>query len=147
MSFTNDPLNSVTDRLRLKVGDIDPYDEGLTDEIYEYLYDKHNSNENRAALEALKMLVFKYANYVTEKAGGVFVKDNDKYVQYKELLDKVTKDPSFSFLEAGKPFAGGINLGERLNNPSSNPFYVGQTSLDRTSYKEKRLNFNLTKKS
>ena len=57
MAFTNNPANSVVDRLRLKVGDTDEFEEGLSDETYEYLYNTHK-NENRAALEALRMLVF-----------------------------------------------------------------------------------------
>jgi hypothetical protein len=113
--------------MRLKTGDTDEFDEGLADEVYEYLYASNDSNENRASLEALKMLVFKYASYVTEKAGGVFVKENEKYEQYKNLLNLVTKDPSFSFLETGKPYAGGINLCKRLSEPSSNPFNLGET--------------------
>jgi hypothetical protein len=126
MSYTNDPMNSVIDRIRLKVGDTDEVDEGLSDEVYEYLYESQGKNENRAALEALKMLVFKYARYITEKAGGLYVKESEIYDHYKELLDRATKDPSFSFLLAGVAFAGGINRQERLLTGSSNPFSLGE---------------------
>lgn len=129
MSFTNDPTNSSTDRVRLLVGDIEDFDEGLSDEIYEFLIMQAEGNERRAALEALKMLVFKYAKYVTEKAGNLFVSENQKYDHYKDLLDKVTKDPSWSFMKAGEPFAGGIYLCDRFATGSSNPFQLGGSYL------------------
>ena len=126
MAFTNNPVNSVIDRIRLKVGDTDEFDEGLSDEVYEYLYDTNNSNENRAALEALKMLVFKFAKYTTEKAGGLFVKESERYQQYKELLDKAEKDPSLGFISAPEGYAGGICTQERLATGTSNPFSLGE---------------------
>ena len=133
MAYTNDPANSLVDRLRLKVGDTDEFDEGLTDETYLYLYDT-TQNENRASLEALKMLVFHYAKYANEIVGRVETEDAQKYEHYKELLTLATKDPSFSFLQAGTAFAGGLNKFE-LNCPrSSNPFHLGEGSLaNRTS--------------
>ncbi len=129
MAFTNNPVNSVVDRLRLKVGDTDILDEGLSDEVYEYLYQANDSNENRAALEALKMLVFKYAKLVREEAGTVVAYENERYEHYKQMLDLVTKDPSFSFLLAGKAYAGGLTKEDRRMNPSSDPFRLGETTL------------------
>lgn len=128
MSFTNNPAEVLIDRLRLKVGDTDEFEEGLSDETYEYLYSVH-LNENRTALEALKMLVFHYARYVTEKAGGLFVKEAEKYDHYKQLLDLVTKDPTFSFLTAGKPYAGGITQSDLTYKQSLNPLHLGEGSL------------------
>ena len=116
MSFTGDPANSVTDRLRLNVGDTDILEEGLTDEVYQFTLDKHVGSESLASLEALRYLVSKYANFVDEKTGGVFVRESDKYKQYKELLDRLTKDPSFSLLSAGLPFAGGISVSDQEAN-------------------------------
>lgn len=134
MSFTNDPTNSSTDRVRLMTGDIEDFDEGLTDEVYEFLIMQAEGNEKRAALEALKMLVFKYAKYVTEKTGNLFVSENQKYDHYKELLDRVTKDPSWSFLTAGTPYAGGIDLCERAITGTSNPFVLGGSYLSQDIY-------------
>lgn len=125
MAFTNDPINSATDRVRMLVGDIEDFEEGLSDEIYEYLISESGGNEKQAALKALKMLVFKYANDVSEKAGNLVVSGNQRYEHYKELLDKVTKDPTWSFMEAGLPYAGGIHLAERFATGTSNPFTLG----------------------
>ena len=108
MPFTGEPVNSATDRIRLYVGDTLPYEEGLSDEVYEWIISE-TSSEQAAAIQALKLLVAKYANYVTEKAGGLFVKESEKYEQYSDLLDKWTKDPTTSLLAAGLPYAGGIS--------------------------------------
>lgn len=128
MAFPLDPSTDPIARVRLRVGDVDELMLGLEDNIYQYLLDTYEQNENKAALEALKMLVAKYANYVTEKAGGLFVKENDKYEQYKELLDDALNNPSLGFLTSGEPFAGGIDPYERVcGSPSSNPFSLGYT--------------------
>lgn len=133
MSYKLDPKNNPIDRVRLLVGDTDECDEGLSDDIYQFLLDT-TKNEKQAALSALRYLVAKYASYVTEKAGGLFVKGSEKYQQYVELLDKITKDPSFSFLNAGSPFAGGISKEDiRLNSinedANRNPIREGQFKI------------------
>jgi len=124
MPYTDDPTNNPIDRIRLNVGDTDLYDEGLSDNIYTYLLTKYDSNEGQSSLEALKMLVNKYASYVDEKAGDLSTKDSQRYNQYRELLEKATKDPTQSFLKTGNPYVGGISLQDRLSNPSSNPFRI-----------------------
>lgn len=109
MAFTGDPINSVTDRLRLITGDTDELDEGYSDEVYQYAYEKNSKHEVRAAIEILKMLVAKYANYVTQKAGGLFVKESERYTQYKDLLNSLTNDPRSAIIKAGVGFTGGIS--------------------------------------
>jgi hypothetical protein len=119
MPYTGDPANSATDRIRLAVGDTDVYQEGLTDEVYAYLLSV-NLNEARSTIGALKYLVAKYASYVTEKAGGLFIKESEKFEQYSKLLNRYTKDPSQMLLTLGTPFAGGISYSDLYSN-ASNP--------------------------
>lgn len=137
MPFTNDPANSVVDRIRLAVGDIDEFEEGLSDEIYQYIVDKNTENsvvnEGAASLEALRGLVAKYANYVTEKAGGLFVKESERYDHYRDLLELWTKNPTAGFMTIGAGFAGGIykdSMDANLNNTNANrnPFRLGDKS-------------------
>lgn len=116
MAFTNDPVHNPIDRIRLITGDVNEFEEGLSDEVYQYVYDKHTQNENKAALECLQYLVNKYANYVTEKAGGLFTKESELYKQYKDLLDSYTKDPSKMLLTPGLPYVGGISKSELEEN-------------------------------
>ena len=124
MPYTGDPLNNPVDRIRLSVGDTDNYEEGLSDDVYLYVLGKNTTdgavNEGLTAVECLRYLLAKYANYVTEKAGGLFVKESEKFEQYRILLDKYTKDPSFSLLKAGMPYAGGISKSDAAAN-AQNP--------------------------
>ena len=124
MPYTGDPLNNPVDRIRLSVGDTDVYEEGLNDDVYLYVLGKNTvdgvTNEGLTAVECLRYLLAKYANYVTEKAGGLFVKESEKFEQYQQLLDKFTKDPSYSLLKAGMPYAGGISKSDAVEN-AQNP--------------------------
>jgi hypothetical protein len=115
MPYTNDPVNSATDRVRLYVGDTYAPEEGLTDEVYQYLINT-TSSETAAAIQALKYLVAKYASYVTEKAGGLFVKESEKYEQYRNLLDMWIADPRTAIIKAGLPYAGGISMQDIIDN-------------------------------
>jgi len=138
MSFTNDPASNIIDRIRLNVGDTDTLDEGLSDEIYQYIIDVNTvdgiTNEGQASIDALKALVAKYANCITEKAGGLFVKGSEKYEQYKQLLDDAVH-PLNGFLASGAGFTGGIycdeiNANINSNTINHNPFFLGEkTSL------------------
>lgn len=113
MPYTDDPANSEIDRIRLKVGDTDVNDEGLSDAVYQYIIDKNTVdsvlNEGAACIEALTALVSKYANFVTEKAGGLFIKESERYEQYKQLLDMFSSDPRTALIRAGVGYTGGIS--------------------------------------
>lgn len=125
MPYTGDPTNSATDRVRLIVGDINPDDEVLDDSVYNYLLTTYSNDENKTAIEALKYIVARYAGLADETAGDISIKYSDLYKAAKELLDNLISDPSMSLLAVGTPYAGGINLQDRLLNPSSNPFRLG----------------------
>lgn len=114
MSYTGNPVTSATDRVRLIIGDTDVDDEGLTDEVIQYVIDK-NTTEPLASIECLKFLVAQYANRVTEKVGGLFVKESEKYTQYKKLLDMYTKDPTTALSVFGS-YASGISKSDILDN-------------------------------
>ena len=130
MSYTADPINSATDRLRLIIGDTDLYEEGLTDDVYNYVINKHDGNENQAALECLRYLVAKYASYCTEKAGGLFVKESDKFDQYSRLLKALTSNPATTIYRAGTPFAGGVYSKDIEDNYSNSGINHNISSIE-----------------
>ena len=130
MSYTGDPVNSATDRIRLIIGDTDIDEEGLTDEVIQYVLDK-NTKETTSAIECLKFLVAQYANRVTEKVGGLFVKESEKFEQYTQLLNLYTKDPSTALVAFGA-YAGGISKQDILDN-ANNPDVELNTSTLRYS--------------
>lgn len=131
MSFTNDPINNPIDEIRLMV-DIDPYDELLSDQVYKYLYYQNNT-KRKAAVEALKFIVNMLASCVTEKAGGLFVKDSERFEQYSKLLSRYTKDPTFSLLAPAMPYAGGISITDMENNEGSLDNRLNKSTIDSIS--------------
>lgn len=130
MSYTGSPSTSATDRVRLVIGDTDLDEEGLTDEVIQYVIDK-TSTEEKAALECLKFLVAQYASRVTEKVGGLFVKESEKFEQYNKLLTMYTKDPTTA-LVTFQSYAGGISK-QDIEDNASNPDVVLNTSTLRYS--------------
>lgn len=115
MPFTGDPVNVPTDRIRLIVGDTEDFEEALTDAVYQWILD-NAENESVAAIRALRLIVARYASYVTEKAGGLFVKESDKYRQYRDLLELFTTNPLMALARAGQPYAGGVSNDEICDN-------------------------------
>lgn len=117
MAYTDDPSNSMTDRVRLKVGDIDSECEELSDSVYQYLLDTYSNNEIKAALEALKAILAKYARYANEKAGKLEIDYQSRYRSYEAMYKQLSRDNTF--INVGTPFAGGINLAEANANRQS----------------------------
>ena len=130
MPFTNDPICNPIDRIRLVIGDVDTEDESLTDEIYLYVLRKNEGNEQKAALESLLYLISKYAAYVTEKAGGMFIKESEKFKQYSELYKMLKSDPTSSLFGTLRGYVGGISKADmasndlNMDNNVNNPFTV-----------------------
>lgn len=126
MPYTGDPANSLTDRLRLEVGDTDIYDELLSDEIYQYILDITGDSVTGiltppSIIQALRYLVAKFSNHVHEEAGDLEIWDN-RAEQYQEMLDNYLKDPRYGAGD-GLGFAGGISKSDieaNKNNPDAN---------------------------
>ncbi len=134
MSYTGDPVNNPTDRIRLNVGDTDPFEESLSDNEYAYAIslntnDEGDVNEGQASIQALKWLVAKYADYVTEKAGTLFIKESEKFYQYKALLESFTRDPSMMLLKSGEAYGSGISVSDmrqRYSDRDNNMSNIGE---------------------
>lgn len=112
MSYTANPTIIVTDRIRLIIGDTDIDDEDLTDEVYSYVYEKEGNNEFKAAITCLNYIIAATASYVTEKSGGLFSKENEKHIQYRQLRKDLVSDPRTAITAMGIPYAGGIKWSE-----------------------------------
>ena len=130
MSYTGDPLNRLTDRIRLNVGDTDLDEEGLSDNEYEYIVSLYTvdsvTNEALCVIKALNLLVLEYSKSADEVAGKLSVKFSQIYDHYYQLLDRYTKDPRTALYKAGTPFAGGIYLDDICAN-KEDPNNVGST--------------------
>lgn len=130
MAYTNSPATSVTDRLRLNVGDIHSV-EILDDETYTYYYTKNENNERRATRDLFTVLLFALSRYTHEKAGQVEVWGNEYFQNYLAAVKLAITNPSIDSITA-MPFAGGISRSDMDTRASDTdavdkPFYMGCT--------------------
>ena len=96
MAFTGDPVNSVTDRVRLVTGDTDPVYEFLDDSTYSYVLDKNSNNERQAAIEASRYILANITRYTRERTGDIEVYGNEFFKNYKDYLLELVNNPNFS---------------------------------------------------
>ena len=142
MAYTNSPATSVTDRLRLNVGDIHSV-EILDDETYTYYYNKNEQNERRATRDLFTVLLFALSRYTHEKAGQLEVWGGEFFQNYLAAVKLAITNPSIDSITA-VPFAGGISrtdMDERASDIDAvdKPFYMGCTNgrpdyLDKTVF-------------
>ena len=130
MAYTNDPANSITDRLRLNVGDIYSV-EILDDATYTYYYTKNEQNERRATRDLFTVLLFALSRYTHEKAGQIEVWGSDYFRNYLDAVKLAITNPSIDSITA-MPFAGGISRSDMDTRASDTdavdkPFYMGCT--------------------
>ncbi len=143
MPYTNDPIYSITDRLRLEVGDTDICEEGLTDEVYQYILSVNNDEAGspKSILQALRYLVAKYANFEHEEAGDLEVW-GEKYKNYNDLLNRLLKDPRYG-LVIGGTFAGGISrqdIKDNRLNKDANGSSITEDWFGSSFHRHKHLN-------
>ena len=130
MAYTNSPATSVTDRLRLNVGDIHSV-EILDDETYTYYYNKNEQNERRATRDLFTVLLFALSRYTQERAGQLEVYGHQYFQNYLDAVKLAITNPSIDSITA-MPFAGGISrtdMDERASDADAvdKPFYMGCT--------------------
>ena len=130
MAYTSSPSTSVTDRLRLNVGDI--YSPSiLDDEVYSYYYTKNEDNERRATRDLFTVLLFALSRYTRERAGQIEVYGSDYFRSYLDAVKLAITNPSIDSITA-MPFAGGISRSDMDTRASDTdavdkPFYMGCT--------------------
>lgn len=129
MSYTGSPSTNPIDALRLKVGDyITP--EWLTDDIYQYYLDKNLGNEDKAALEAARVILFRLSREVREKSYYLEIYSSDMFEQYRKALEMFVLNPSSDsvslMLGALTPYAGGISKTDILNSIAA----IDENSVD-----------------
>jgi hypothetical protein len=119
MPYTGNPATNPIDRVRLMVGDIWDDMEMLTDADYQYFLDKFNNNENRAALDAARAILFKLARLTRERTGDIEVYGSEWFKNYRQALQDMVKNPELS-ISIAVPYAGGISKSDMLNNDLNN---------------------------
>lgn len=125
MAFTNNPVSSATDRLRLIVGDTMVEIEYLSDEVYQYLLNKHENRETPAALEAARYILGSLAKFSRQRTGDIEVYGAEMFKNYKDFLIELIRNPQM-LLSRAHAYAGGISKSDMLLN-DANPDNVAPT--------------------
>lgn len=85
-SYTGNPKDSTVNEIRFIVGDTNKANYLLEDEEIQYMIDKY-TDVNQAIYEILQNMLNKVASEVSEKLGPQEVKNNEKFMNYKELAN------------------------------------------------------------
>lgn len=114
MPFTPDYTKPIN-RVRIRVGDAFTDFEILDDATYQYFLDKYNGNEESAALDAAKAILFQIARYPTRERTGDIEVWSDWAANYQAALQDLI-DQIGSSTYVGTPYAGGISRQDMFNN-------------------------------
>ncbi len=99
------------EEVRLKVGDIEPLEYEFDDQFYEYWLLMNSDDVDKAAVDACKALVAKYANAMDEVTNEVEGKWTQRYEGYIYLLYRLEAD---LHLNSIKIYCGGLSKSERV---------------------------------
>lgn len=115
MSFQDDPLNPI-DRIRLKIGDIDPDLPLVQDQWYGYFLSL-GYTENAVALEIARKILAQYANNASrqrvDQVENYGKEQFDSYLKWlKDLVNSGLMSPAI-------PYAGGISVSDMVENDSN----------------------------
>lgn len=120
MPYTGNPADSALDRIRLTVGDTLPQPI-LDDDTYQWLLEKYEDNETRAATDAAQMILFNLTRYARERTGDIEVYGAEYFNNYRRALEDWLRNPNLSAIIA-VPYAGGISVSDmeaNRNNPDN----------------------------
>ncbi len=84
--------------------------------MLEWFYLESGKDEKKAAIKALKYLLFQVAKMGDEKVGGVYLRNSSRFKSLKAVYDDLVKSSV-----SGLPYAGGINqcdIDMRRQNPA-----------------------------
>lgn len=106
-SYSGDPLNSRLDRIRALIGDTNPQEPLIDDEILLWLMDQ-SQNDYKVASEACSIIATKFSREADMEVGDLALKLSQIAQAYRQAaLEFATK--ASSFLDVGSPISTGAN--------------------------------------
>lgn len=108
MPYTGNPATNTIDEIRLIVGDIWDDIEMLSNADYQYFLDRNGGNVRRAALDAIRAILFKLTRMTRERTGDIEVYGGDWFNNYRKALLLILQNPDAA-ISLAVPYAGGIS--------------------------------------
>lgn len=106
MCYTGDPENNPLDRVRILCTDTDNNEILVDQSVLEWFYLESGKDEKKAAIKALKYLLFQVAKMGDEKVGGVYLRNSSRFKALKQAYDDLVKSQAIG---ANAAYAGGIS--------------------------------------
>ena len=106
-TFTGDPLNSRLDRIRALIGDTNPDEPLIDDEILLWLMDQ-SPNDYRVASEACHIIATKFAREADLEVGDLALRFSQIAQAYRQAALEFAAKAS-SFLDVGLPIFTAAN--------------------------------------
>lgn len=111
--YSGNPAYSAKDQTRFLVGDTNKFDQLLSDQEIVWLLSQYNNTPMNAAIRACETIVTRFSRLADETVGKVRIEYSQKAKGYMTTLTMLRTRLA---LEDAAPFAGGINVSDKINN-------------------------------
>ena len=121
-SYGGDPSTSPVDAVRVKIGDVDPTDQLVSDEVILYVLAAHGDNTRRAAVELMWAIAARLFRNVSKAVGPLRIEAQQKYDHAVQLAERLEQEAAGSVVAVAPVFAGA---------PDPTPYFTRGRYLDR----------------
>lgn len=130
-TYTNDPQNVPVDRVRLYIGDTDPEDQQFSNEEINFFLSQASGSATRAAVNACRNLITKYARFVDSKIESIAISNQQRVENYQRCVQELEElDQSVGTDPMGVPYVGGVSISETDANNQNNDRTPSQFRTD-----------------
>ncbi|MEN6621476.1 MAG: hypothetical protein ABFD50_08015 [Smithella sp.] len=127
-TFGGDPQNSLTDQVRLLIGDTDSSDQQITDETISWLLSIRNNDTYAVAIQLSRNLMAKYARMVDSSIESVRESASQLMDHYKVLASQlvIMQAEQYAYNAYGDAVVTGIDI-DAMNAADADTNRVGST--------------------
>ncbi|AZV01484.1 hypothetical protein vBSflM004_095 [Shigella phage vB_SflM_004] len=91
MCYTGDPANNPFTRTSILSTSLNNSEILIDQSVLEWFYQESGKDEKKAAIKALKYLLFQVAKMGDEKVGGVYLRNSSRFKSLKAVYDDLVK--------------------------------------------------------